>query len=383
LDAPSFAQVPSSDGANPEEDQEIKSIKRLELCSAVWSSIAFILGLVMLGVNDSEQQLWWTVIQITEPSFSESSSVSAYFNTWQDVCPSHNTFPVNISRTFENSESEIKVNLNIVIGQQQWSKGYHPLWILICIFFISSVFQAQRGGLQLPLPGLRKLFNEKLPNQSVEFTRWLEYALTSPLQIWLVYSSFFMGDFTILLYAALTQAGLVLLGALIEHFYYKACKKHIKHNAILHNTEIKDKTLAKRNYYYLCVIWVSLLSWMMHLLLWIPIFITFTRLDNHFETCYDFGDDLIDNWRDVKWIVYVILYTQFFLFTSFGLVSTKRVLHASSIPPFKWPDDKDEIKKRNRQDAKSYAWLSVTAKIVLDIFFITLIFRFKQVESTA
>ena len=338
----------------------------------------------MLGVNNSEQKLWWTVVQIAEPSFNESSSVSAYYDTWQDVCPSHNTFPVNISRTFENSESENKVNVNIVAGHQQWTTGYYPLWMLIWIFFVSFIFQAQRGGLKLPLPGIRNLFDEKLPNQSVEFTRWLEYALTSPFQIWLVYSSFFMGDFTILLYAALTQAGLVLLGALIEHFYYKACKKHIKYTALQNKSEeIKDKTLEKRDYYYLCVKWVTLFTWMMHFLLWIPIFITFTRLDNHFETCYDFGEDLIDNWRDVKWIVYVILYTQFFLFTSFGYVSTKRVVHASTIPPFKWPENKGEIKQRNRQDAKSYAWLSVTAKIVLDIFFITLIFRFKQVQSSA
>jgi hypothetical protein len=351
-----------------EEIEELNKIRNLEKWSAIFSAIAIVVGIVMLTAHSTKQTLWWTVIQLAEPSFNESSTVKAYFDTWESVCPAYNKFPVDIARTFENSESKNEVHMNIVVGQEQWEKWlwYHPIGMLIWIFVVSFTFQGSRSDLwpARVVGDWLGLFDGNVANRSVEFSRWLEYALTSPLQIWLVYSSFFMGDFSILLYAALSQAGLVLLGALIEHFYYKACKKHIKKNE------------KKKTFFYRCAKWVTLLTWIIHILIWIPIFVTFVRLDGQFENCYDFGEELLKNWRDVKWIVYVIIITQFILFSSFGVVITNRLR-------CEWPENKKEIKRRNRHDAKYYAWLSVTAKTVLDIFFIVLMFRFKQVESKA
>ena len=107
--------------------------------------------------------------------------------------------------------------------------GFYPLFALVWIFAVSVVFQGARAApVDGVFAGVAAFFDYEI-TAAIEFSRWLEYALTSPLQLWLVLASFFVGDFATLLYAALGQAGLVLLGGLVEHYVGRAAKKSLKH----------------------------------------------------------------------------------------------------------------------------------------------------------
>ena len=66
-----------------------------------------------------------------------------------------------------------------------------------------------------------------IPQGGPDFWRWMEYAITSPLQIILVASSFFMREINFLLLIACVQGALVVLGYSIELQIEKICDKKI------------------------------------------------------------------------------------------------------------------------------------------------------------
>ena len=97
---------------------------------------------------------------------------------------------------------------------------YDPLLALIWIFACSTAFQAARVKLFVPR-GDRdknngaKIFNEYRPYAGPDFWRWVEYALTAPLQIVLIASSFTIDDKSMLLLLGGLQGALMLLGYVI------------------------------------------------------------------------------------------------------------------------------------------------------------------------
>ena len=86
----------------------------------------------------------------------------------------------------------------------------------------------------------------------MEYTRWLEYALTSPLQIWIVVSLFFVGDIMTMAALAGAQLGLVLLSALIEYFNARGRKMERKEKT---NGTLATKSLdAYHSAYTTCLL---------------------------------------------------------------------------------------------------------------------------------
>lgn len=353
------------------------SVHRLETISAVWSTVLLLVSIVLCIVprfRDFELPLWWTVPQVYMSD--QSSAVSTYTAAWSDLCPAHNAHPVNAQRYFPKVDSDGVTAVTVVTGTEQWEVGFRPMWMLAWIFFVSVIFQGARADPNFPVVSyVRKALGYEV-TAYVEILRWIEYALTSPFQLWLVCASFFIGDFATLVSVALAQAGLVLLGGLIEYYVCTAYKKNVKY---LEQTQLAasygpaDKVEAvkgKRDSYYNCSVFLLIVAWTTHVVLWIPVLMSFFRLDKHFTDCTT-GNEFVKQWEDVRGVIYFIIFSQFITFTLFGVRLTWTVV-------FDCIETKLELYSARVRDSKFYAVLSVVAKSALDLGFVLFVLRMSE-----
>ena len=226
-----------------------------------------------------------------------------------------------------------------------WDFNYAILYIIQCI----SVFLHNTIFLN---PFVWLPFNS---TSKVEITRWLEYALTSPLQIWIVASLFFIGDVLHLFAAAGAQLGLVLVGALIEYYNGKISTKLRKHRP--------DKaTNAKICAGVLCV-----LAWVIHASIWLPLILLFRYQLDKSESCLPMVSQ--GNWEAAKGAVQATVYLQLVLFSVFGLVLTASTASACVNPKA----DKAAVQLARVHNGGIYAVLSVLAKTALDVGFLLVV----------
>lgn len=368
---------PGAERARAEDDERgstsCTSVRRLEYYSAVWSSVVltFMLGLLVFSprIRGVELPLWWSVTQLAVGSV-HTTEIAAYHGAWAALCPAHNAFAVNSTQTFPG-EDDTPVAARVFVGSEQWGTGFYPLGMLIWIFAVSVVFQGARAAPRDgAFAGVAAYFGYEV-TAAIEFSRWLEYALTSPLQLWLVLASFFVGDFATLLYAALGQAGLVLLGGLVEHYIGRAAKKRTKYGP---GTAAAAQACAKAATCEHCARALLALTWLVHALLWLPVLLGFYRVDKHFTDC---GADAeaVKRWGEVRGIVYFILYSQLITFSLFGVRLT--------LTAFEHAATRAAVFAARVRDARLYALLSVSAKSALDAGFVLLLFRLSTPKPAA
>ena len=373
-----------------EADCSWTSVHRLETMSAVWSGLLFIASIVLICIprfRDFQLPLWWSVPQIQMQTDASNSIVSTYTQAWTALCPAHNKHAVNAVRHFPNVGSDGTTAVTVVTGTEMWETGFVPVWALAWIFLVSVLFQGARARPDIPVCSfIRNTFGYDV-TAYVELLRWLEYALTSPFQLWLVCGSFFIGDFATLVSAALAQAGLVLLGGLIEYYVCTAYKKNIKYLGYTKQGQSfgltpygafdsKVKSVCdKRDSFYMSSVFLLVIAWVVHVVLWIPILMSFFRLDTHLTDCTTGDTDFVKQWHDVRGIIYFIIFSQFITFSLFGVRLTWTVC-------FDCIETKTELYKSRVRDSKFYAVLSVIAKSLLDIGFVFFVLRMSQTPET-
>jgi len=251
--------------------------------------------------------------------------------------------------------------------------SYNPLYLLIWIFIVSIVFQGARVYLYVA-KGNRGTNNAQggkqyRPYAGPDFWRWVEYALTAPLQIVIIASSFMMDDKAVLLLLGGLQGGLMLLGYNIEMLIRKV-HKHMR------------KPLARKRNYKGKLIYLLLSAWGLHSIVWFVLFERFFRQKDNINAC--------GLTEDMPPAVTLIVYGEFVLFSLFGLVQTVQtlvVLFAHPHPAIVEPSDCTSCQNTHpKKDSKSwevvsscYAVLSVTAKSLLEYGFLVLV---TQVPNT-
>tara|TARA_B100001758_G_scaffold210905_1_gene193936 strand:- start:5535 stop:6845 length:1311 start_codon:yes stop_codon:yes gene_type:complete len=270
--------------------------------------------------------------------------------------------------------------------------SFSPWGVLIWIFSVSFVFQGARfESSETTAEGYQKFSDESSDNESSntpfnlwkwydyfkynplrpDFWRWLEYALTAPFQILLIATSVFIGNEATLWNLMGLQGALVLLGYLnekrIDSFYKRAIKR---------DKAVSEKSTYKG--YKLAILYVSCLAFFG--LIWATIMIRFYRQDDNLKKC-----DYVD--ASIPGAVYFLVWSQLVLFASFGVVQGLQILTMrSDLQEFKDRDVKDIAKKRAERwatAALSYSFLSVTAKTVLEVGFIMVVYareRMTEVE---
>ena len=204
--------------------------------------------------------------------------------------------------------------------------------------------------------------------QGPEFSRWLEYAFTSPLQVLLVALAFNIKNIDVLLGYFGMQLALVIMGYNIEEHIERV---YTKDPSLFSNFSQVFKTWGVsdiRGFVYLLVCWT------LHLLIWgIPglwhsdfirwgISGDYAYAHKYQKACFH------DEEFQMPGAIDVIFWSQYIIFTVFGVVCSVQFVFAYSEP----------LVSRWREVSWSYAILSVSAKTILELGFLMLLLTSKE-----
>jgi len=234
------------------------------------------------------------------------------------------------------------------------------------IYVFSSIFQGVR---------YIKFSRSEWKPVGPEFSRWLEYAFTSPLQVVLVALSFGISNIDVILGFFGMQLAMVLMGYSIE----QQTNKRYLHNP--------DKRSEK--FYYFAIfgdirgLVYILVSWTLHFLIWgFPGMwesqIVRWGIAGQYAFIHQYQKKCGDKNFQMPAFVDVIFFGQFICFILFGVVCTVQYFSARYMGG---PEDnnkqsikqKPEYKIKWAQYSFAYAVLSVTAKTILEIGFLGLV----------
>lgn len=225
---------------------------------------------------------------------------------------------------------------------------YHAFYLLLFIFIISLCCQLYRTicYTEYEPEDTENIFGNYTPSSGPQLMRWMEYALTTPMEIVLIASSVFISDFTILLLLALLQTSLMLLGYLIECIIDR-----------MENSDQKKQTRrAIVDTYVACIIFF--VACVFHAVIWSVVFSRFYQQADFYANC-PVGSDPMHPPK-IPDIVPVIIWTQFVMFTLFGIV---QLIHLYLAMYTYYPPIWEPV-------ALAYSILSVTSKTLLGVFFI-------------
>lgn len=367
------------------------------------------------GKYNTRTPLWWSDTTLVDlNNTAQRGRVDNFTDALAGMCLDNSAGEFNkATQSIGDAVRFGSFELQILPSTRLIATGFSPLWMLFVIFYVSLCFQGRRAYafyasedakkltypawnpvhrnfwsyfydlwyfMQCVLPAkelfFRWFYRNVIPilltirfvyalnpfvwlpfnsTSKVEITRWLEYALTSPLQIWIVASLFFIGDVLHLLAAAGAQLGLVLVGALIEYYNGKISTK-------LRKNQGDKATNAKICAGVLCV-----LAWLIHASIWLPLVLLFHYQLDKSESCLPKVSQ--SNWEAAKGAVQATVYLQLGLFSVFGLVLTASTASACVKPKA----DKAAVQLARVQNGGIYAVLSVLAKTALDVGFLLVV----------
>jgi hypothetical protein len=261
--------------------------------------------------------------------------------------------------TWQDNESGVVMHASI------YATNIYIWPLTIAVFTTSVLFQAWRCW------SYDELYK---PDSGPEFSRWLEYFFTSPLQILIVSSSFGFATVDALLGQSGMQAALVLLGYSIEKQVKKIYKRRERQDV-----DGKNYRSKKNRFYHILAglnvadirIWVFLFfSWALHIAIWgIPNVTGFGiggkywLMRKQLESCVQ-GVTIPDAVTAIYWLQYI-------LFTLFGIVCSAHVLWAKT----------QNFKKQKRDWAfvsGMYSILSVSAKTALEVGLVSYVLMYKE-----
>ena len=354
--------------SDDDETKLKKKIVRLETISG-FLSIACLITSFYFAVDegfDKYVRLTRSVI-IYSRKPENKFALKTWVTQYNQYCPSHPQHLLEPAWETLNKESYDGVGSTQSVFA---SKLY--IWPLaFTVFVFSAFFQLSRGF------WYKQYFN---PTEGPDYGRWLEYLVTSPLQVVLVAIAFGFSDRDQLLSWAGVQAALVILGYSIE----KQIKKVYIRRIVAGKLDTKKKELRK--FYNIFVnfeirdvrLFVYLaLTWFLHFSIWgIPIINSvgigsrYALQEDHNESCEQ------DTEFKIPDFVLGLYWSQFLCFSLFGVVCTVQVFQAFNQPLNTTETTKDGVKKSFAYKQRwgwyslAYAILSVTCKTLLEVFFI-------------
>ena len=344
------------------------TMKRLELASSALSFFCLIGSIVIIA------QKYPLNISLTRniDFFSRDPVAMDYMRLWHYAadrsCMDNKDFEVQLLKPpYENPTTKKEFD-GLVIEASVKGAEIELCFVAFFIYVFSTSFQFLRW----------RVFDTFCdPEKGAEFSRWLEYAFTSPLQILIVAIAFGIKNIDVLLGYFGMQLALVMMGYEIERQIEKeykhslSRKSSISENPRFYNILQRFKVRDIRGWVYL------LLSWTLHLLIWgIPIpglwhanFIRwgisgeYAYASKYFKAC----------WHDAEFkmpdATEFIFWSQYILFTVFGLVCSGQFLLAQVYPV----QTEANRTQRWRNASMCYSILSVSAKTILEVGFIMLL----------
>jgi len=235
----------------------------------------------------------------------------------------------NVQRFKDRSSSTAyAMSINVSAGSVSLFAAIMPLFAIALLFqtlrFLNYCTDVYPEGLYKPWRG-------------PEISRWLEYMFTSPLQIFVVSTAFGFSNRETVLAHCVMQAALVLLGYDIEQYIKKKYKQHVddeattdEHAAIyaplrplrMHNILWRFGVDDIRGGVYM------MLAWVMHFTIWFSIINRFWLQESHGQDC-EAKAGTANSVPKIPDTVTNIMWSQFLLFTVFGILNTTQYVFAS------------------------------------------------------
>lgn len=251
-------------------------------------------------------------------------------------------------------------------------------WTIFAVLLISFLFQGGRALIILKMNN-----NDKLG--ATDLSRWIEYFLTSPLQIMVVAITYGFGEWDSLFMLALLQAILIVFGAVIEI-------------GIAQVVETRDHITKKQ------IGVLTMVAWIIHISIWTVIYFKNETNDSLSECTQTTRQEVeglsSDEMGGAPDAILFIYLSQVITFSAFGLWQLVILIQAFSLQEtsetmndnyqslrqsplptlsednaatfsevaYKGSDHRHKIQS---SQALGYSILSVTAKLLLEISFIT------------
>ena len=225
----------------------------------------------------------------------------------------------NIKRQWNNT---VYVG-SAIIEPAAWPGTVRPWYLLIWIFLVSIVFQGKRALNNEDSKPIVERYNPLKP----DYWRWVEYALTSPFQVFLIATSVMIGERSQLLSLMGLQGALVMIGFAnekrIDKFYKRSLKRlNLIPGASIDRGDPVTWSQAKRGKIRLTM----LLSWSFFAIIWYTIIHRFQEQVMNLDDCHYVAEMP----KEVRFIVW----SQCLLFGLFGLVQSVQVFWTL------WKDEK-------------------------------------------
>lgn len=259
----------------------------------------------------------------------------------------------------------------LVMHSSIYSSDISILWLAVFVYTFSILFQSWR---------CRNYDSNYKPGRGPEFSRWLEYFFTSPLQIIIVSSSFGFATLDSLLGQCGMQAALVLLGYDIELQIKKIYKRKSLENPG-RKTEGFVHVLSGVGVADLRILVYLGFSWLLHFGIWGIPFVPghgiggkYFQLRQQLANCLVDSDNMQIPKAAIPDAVTAIYVLQYVLFTIFGLVCSWQVLRALLL---KQGAEIDTEKKWIVVSTR-YSILSVTAKTLLEAGLAAYVVMYKE-----
>lgn len=378
--------------------------RTIEFWSAMTSLVCFVLTIIFLGIGFSykehdrypkkaEIRMSREVLLYTNKT-SVTQAMRHLHSEYHDYCKSLNYGmdlqvpswdPDNIKK-FDNQSLSTGLALSVNVHDSTISL----FLIALPIYFFSFAFQLTRYLTYCTETNRDGVYK---PWLGPDFSRWMEYLFTSPFQIFIVSSAFGFASRDTLLAQCGMQAALVLLGYDIEQQVKKIYKRPVENSPTEETTSVNSRNsntlrrtnalrastdkdvniyaeLAPRRCHHILWtfvkwratrdirIWVYMgVTWILHILIWTSIIGRFFVQDDHSRNCESNTDFKIPD------VVLAIMWSQFILFTTFGVVNLWQVV---------WATPRSQTEQRSTWNFYSlcYSVLSVTAKTVLEAMFL-------------
>lgn len=349
----------SSAGITSGEKTEEKRRRRLQLLdwtSAVLSWCAFWFAVIWSIIRSKPFQkveLWDANLLISHNA-SFISGLNKFSDTVQDFCPKSDRNLAVMTRKYNETEYTGTVIFHKGTAASGPLFTHMMPWVcLYFILFISFCFQILRA----------RQFNGYNPKKP-DFWRWVEYALTSPLQIFLVAYSVTIVDRVSIFNLMGLQAALVLIGFMNEKHINKMWK--VYEQSRQGNTNLYAATILPK--YIISgvrLFFLMLMAWIFFIIIW-------SSIITRFDTQVDNGKDCLFQDKMPDAVVYLV-WSQAFLFGTFGLVQTGQFGYTL----YKLRNFEGDI-TQTREDmwftvTWCYSFLSVTSKTVLEGLFIAVV----------
>jgi len=229
-------------------------------------------------------------------------------------------------------------------------------WVLVC----SIIFPVARFWFFAEVKDANQdILFQYVPGGGPDFWRWVEYAVTSPLQIIIIAGSFYMRETVMLTLIAVVQGALMLLGYVIELEIQGL--NTIKVVASYHHVTEQRKT-HPRTFTATCrLLFLLLCAYVCHGVVWGVLIMKFQMMVSASSDCR--------NPSKMPPEIAILIALECFLFSVFGVVISVQALKVILADTL----TEEAVERQWISVSAWYSGLSVSAKLTLEWGFIALL----------